>query len=124
MKSDEIRSYGPGKFRTIVDQYVYMMSLDGADEDVGESCNGGTWYGKMTDLAGFSPDIDFPELNSAERLLLCDSVGAIVSENDLGFVEVQYYTNSNEFERAWMDIVDSQYYEKDEYVGDGYDSHD
>jgi hypothetical protein len=42
-----IRPYGPGKFSTVLDSYVYQVTLDGAcDEETGNT-NGGSWYGLM-----------------------------------------------------------------------------
>lgn len=41
-----IRSYGPGKFDTILDAYVYDVSLNGADDECGESDSFG-WFGMM-----------------------------------------------------------------------------
>ena len=52
---DEIRSYGPGKFSTILDSYVYSVSLDGGcDEEEGSVDECGAWYGIMGMVGRFS----------------------------------------------------------------------
>lgn len=48
MDDNTIRSYGPGKFDTILDSYVYAVSLDGGtDDEAGDVSECGAWYGLM-----------------------------------------------------------------------------
>ena len=102
-----IRSYGPGKFNTIVDSYVYAVSLDdGCDDEVGESDSFG-WYGLMRHGSTIFRDHDpmCEPLNDAERDLLTESAGVILSEDSQGFVAVEYFDTTEELDAAWSQIV-------------------
>lgn len=116
---DTIRSYGPGKFDTILDSYVYQLSLAGCDDEAGDVAGPG-WYGL---LRGFEVDGAFSdvsasaELNEAEKDVLRSSAGAIVAEDDLGFVSVEYFETREKLDAAWQAIeqeVSSFYDEEDD----------
>lgn len=97
-----IRPYGPGKFNTILDSYVYSMSLDGTDEELGESDSFG-WYGMLT--GPITPrNAMMPKLNSAELTLLATCAGIILSENSQGFVTVEYYDDLETFNKEWTGL--------------------
>ena len=49
-----IRSYGPGKFSTVLDSYVYELSLDGGPDEEAGSVDEGGWYGFMNVGEGFA----------------------------------------------------------------------
>ena len=120
-----IRSYGPGKFDTILDSYVYALNLDGWEEEsLGES-EGFGYYGRL--LLG-QEAVDYvlkelkgafkPTLTAEEKKVLSDSAGAIVSENDQGFVGVTYYKNKKVLDKAWARL-EKDYEEFEEAAGDG-----
>jgi len=104
-----IRSYGPGKFTNVVDQYVWGLTGDGADVEAGDSQDFG-WYGlvKLTDedvervvgMAAEAKDV----LTDDEIDLLNESEGVIVSENDQGFVHVEYFDDAADLEDAWNEV--------------------
>jgi len=104
---DGIRPYGPGKFNTYIDSYVYDASLDGnLDEQCGESESTG-WYGLMVGTTGgvrpglidCVPSDVVP--TDAEDTFLRAQAGAILSENSQGFVDVEYYTDHADLMKAW-----------------------
>lgn len=106
-KADGIRGYGPGKFDTIVDSYVYDVSLSGCDEETGSVDETGRWYGLIRGHIlpdpGESP-LTGTALNDAETALLARSAGAILSEDSQGFVSVEYFTDMAKLDREWAAI--------------------
>ena len=109
--TNEIRPYGPGKFDTILDAYVYDVSLDGGcDEELGESDSFG-WYGLMRADKSFAGDVrreaernQDQDLTEGEWLLLTGTAGVILSEDSQGFVSVEYFDTQAELETAWMEL--------------------
>lgn len=102
-----IRSYGPGKFDTILDEYVYSVSLDGGpDEELGSVSENGTWYGLMRNGSTIFRDHDpmLETLNEAEQELLTSCAGVIIEEDSQGFVGVTYYDTEAEMDAAWRQI--------------------
>lgn len=101
-----IRSYGPGKFSTILDSYVYSVSLDGnTEEEIGESDCGG-WYGIMRNGSTIFRDHDplLETLNEDEQKQLTECAGVIMREDSQGFVYVTYYDDKVRLERDWIQI--------------------
>jgi len=108
MTNDIIRPYGPGKFSTILDSYVYSVSLDGGcDEEQGSVDEFGEWYGLMRNGRTIFRDHDpmLDTLNSAEQEHLTSSAGVILREDSQGFVYVTYYGTDESLEAAWSAIV-------------------
>jgi len=102
-----IRPYGPGKFNTILDSYVYSVSLDGGcDEETGDSSYG-NWYGLMRNGRTIFRDHDpmLESLNDDEREKLTSSAGVILSEDSNGFVYVEYYDSAESLNSAWQVIL-------------------
>jgi hypothetical protein len=101
-----IRPYGPGKFSTILDSYVYSVSLDGGcDEEAGDSSEG-CWYGLMRNGRTIFRDHDpmLESLNDDEREKLTSCAGVILSEDSQGFVYVTYYNTTAELDAAWRQV--------------------
>jgi len=106
---DTIRPYGPGKFNTILDSYVYSVSLDGGcDEEEGSVSESGEWFGIMRNGRTIFRDHDplLETLNTAEQERLTSSAGVILREDSNGFVSVDYYDTDEALEVAWSQIVD------------------
>ena len=102
-----IRPYGPGKFNTILDSYVYSVSLGGGcDEETGDSSYG-NWYGLMRNGRTIFRDHDpmLESLNDDERDKLTSSAGVILSEDSNGFVYVEYYDSAESLNSAWQLIL-------------------
>jgi len=107
---DKIRPYGPGKFSTILDSYVYQVSLDGGcDEEIGDVSENGYWWGLMRHGRTIFRDHDpmLETLNAAEQELLTSCAGVIINEDSNGFVSVEYYNNADSLDAVWaMTIKD------------------
>ena len=104
-----IRRYGSGKFSTILDSYVYSVSLDGGcDEEAGDVSEHGEWYGIMRNGRTIFRDHDpmLETLNTSEQEKLTSSAGVILREDSNGFVNVDYYGTDESLETAWSQIVD------------------
>ena len=108
-ETNEIRPYELTKFSTILDQYVYQVSLDGGcDEEIGSS-NWDCWYGLMRNGRTIFRDHDplLETLNQAEQEKLTSSAGVILREDSQGFVYVHYFQDEANLDAAWQDIVDT-----------------
>jgi hypothetical protein len=104
MPQDGIRAYGPGKFDTILDAYVYAVSLDGGcDDELGDVSENGRWYGVLRDGRSIFRNHDpmLETLNEAEQEMLTSSAGVILSEDSQGFVSVDYYDTPEELDAGW-----------------------
>jgi len=115
--SDTLRPYGPGKFNTILDSLVYDLSLDGGpDEETGDVSETGTWYGLLRGSVEISADVlsvAGETLTDSEKAFLSRQLGAILSENDQGFVSVEYFESAEELELSWS-VLSAEAYEADE----------
>jgi len=100
-----IRPYGPGKFFTILDAYVYSVSLDGGADEETATVNG-SWYGLMRHGQTIFKDHDpgLESLNEEEREQLTSAAGVIISENSDGFVQVSYFDEKEKLEASWAAI--------------------
>lgn len=107
MTNETIRPYGPGKFNTILDSYVYQVSLDGGcDDELGSVSENGSWYGLMRHGRTIFRDHDpmLETLNAVEQEALTSAAGVIVYENSDGFVSVDYFDTEKELDSAWDEI--------------------
>jgi hypothetical protein len=105
--ANEIRSYGPGKFNTILDAYVYGVSLDGGCDD---ELSGYGWYGLMRHGRTIFKDHDplLESLNEAEQDQLTSAAGVILHEDLQGFVYVTYYDTIEALDADW-DAIQADY---------------
>lgn len=118
-----IRSYGPGKFSTILDSHAYGVTLDGGvDEEASYPQEGSGWYGLIWIDDGFRDVVSTDAENADEALtkeeedLLDDSVAVIFFERSDGIVEVDWFETKKEAEQQWAEIlVDT---EEDEEEGE------
>ncbi len=125
----DIRPYGPGKYDTILDSYVYEeLALDQSwSEWTGESDGPGSYslihLGKNAAAAiegAVARGNDEP-LTTAEKNLIRGSKGAITREGNEGFVSVEYYASNASLDKAWAEVqehVDNFYDDEDEQVVD------
>ena len=100
--TNEIRSYGPGKFSTIIDSYAYDASLDCVEDQCGEADCGG-WYGLLTagDETGLLSMVPHGRTTLSESQFLKSQAGCILFEDSQGFVDVTYYTDRDELLADW-----------------------
>jgi hypothetical protein len=101
-----IRPYGPGKFSTVLDAYVYQVSLDGGcDAEVGSSTDVG-WWGLMRHGHTIFQDHDpfLEPLNEQEQEQLQNCAGCILTEDSQGFVYVEYFDNEKALDAKWAQV--------------------
>ena len=105
-----IRGYGPGKFSTILDSYVYALAGEGWEsESLGEAEDFG-YYG-MVDLGPEALERiekiaseEGDTLTEEEMGMIEYSWGAIYSEDSQGFVDVDYINTEANIKKAWDDL--------------------
>jgi hypothetical protein len=106
--ADEIRSYGPGKFNTILDSAVWNLAQDGVDEELADQGYG--WRGKLTTAQDsalgdeVNNNVPDPTLNPAEIEFLNLQVGAILTETTDGHVDVEYFEDAEALQLRWAEI--------------------
>lgn len=108
-----IRSYGPGKFATVLDSHAFTVTLDGgADEEATYPQEGSGWYGllwldhpgtrrRVREIAADEND----RLTAEEDQLLDESVAVIFFERSDGIVETDWYDDKEEAEEEWANIL-------------------
>jgi hypothetical protein len=109
---NDVRSYGPGKFYTILDGYVYEMTLDGGADEEASYEEGGGWYGLVSldksavaraqELAAEQND----RLTAAELEQLRTNVGVILFERTDGIVESDWFLSKKKLAAAWKRVED------------------
>jgi hypothetical protein len=125
-KEEGWRSYGPGKYDSIVDSYVHALDTEGwGDEEIGDVQDFG-WYGKMgpaepgfllgSDAVPRIAKEEKDEITMEERKELRDVIGVIIEENDQGFVGISYFTSKAKLKKAWDKIAADaeEFYEQQE----------
>lgn len=127
-KKEGIRPYGPGKFNTVIDSYIYSLSLSGFSEsvgdvsEIGEECTRVDGEGLLEEVKELADEAG-DKLTVEEKSLL-ESVatgGVILMENDQGFVDVQYIRSQKSYLAEWQaveDAVESAYATVEDYVED------
>jgi hypothetical protein len=106
-----IRSYGPGKFYTLLDSYAYELALDeGVDEEASYG-EGEDWYGLVwldndarDQIADIAVTHDGNQLSGEELDLLNDRMAVIFFERSDGTIEADWFENKKEAEEAWAEI--------------------
>lgn len=105
-----LRGYGPGKFDTMLDSFLYTLD---PDDEIGDSQELG-WFGIYRGLevheVAAAAGLDKEKLTSAEREFIEGSVGAIAGEDNQGFVSVDYFEDEEEMESRW-DEIEAEYEE-------------
>jgi len=118
-----IRRYGPGKFDTMLESYLYGME----DESIGESETFGYYalvrlenpHAVQTIIDGIEEEEG--SLTADEKALLRESAGFIWSEDSQGFVSFEWYPadDAEEMENSWQELLD----EWDEFGGGEFDEY-
>lgn len=104
-----IRSYGPGKHNTILDSYIYELTMDGGCEEMGSVDELNHFalvhLGRdgLKDVARVARE-QGGKLTLEEARLVRRSYGAIVETNDQGFVNVGYYKTKAKLDKEWKKI--------------------
>jgi hypothetical protein len=105
----ELRPYGPGKFNTMLDAYIYKLSLNGCDDETGSVDEIGEWYGLLKGIQVDGPFCDVAaaaELTDDEKQVLREhKAGCIVAADSQGFVDVTYYATRKALDKSWRQLV-------------------
>lgn len=125
MGDEGIRSYGPGKFATILDSHAYRVSGDGGTDEEASYPDGGGWFGivwindAVRDAFAEEAANENETLTKEEDALLDESVAVIFYERSDGIVEVTWYDNKREAEEEWAQVlVDTEGDEDEEEEGE------
>ena len=106
----KLRAAERGKYEGgyLIDQYVATVDVTDETGDVGEL---GAWYGLQVGggdlydaVIEAARDDMRQELTKDEKQFLAHIAGAIVEENDQGFVTVEYYEKKKELDEAWDEL--------------------
>lgn len=97
-----------GKFEggKVIDQYIYELSLEGCDEELGDITERAVWCGLLR--GNFKPNAAARrdlEMTKDEIEFLSTRAGAIVIEYEQGFIEVEYYSSETALNLAWAEIA-------------------
>jgi hypothetical protein len=98
----------PGKYEggLMIDEYVHRVSMVGCDDTAGsvqELGWAGLIRGELAPTQEFLQEFEF--LFTQEELKFLASVaGAIIEEDDQGFVSVSYFDSADKLERTWANI--------------------
>ena len=105
-----IRSYGPGKFYTLLDSFAYEMALDGGVDEEASYGEGDGWYGlvwldddSLDQIMGIAKG-EKETLTEEEEDLVDDSVAVIFFERSDGIVEADWFDEKKDAEKQWAEI--------------------
>ena len=105
--TDQIRPYGPGKFSTQVDAYLYSLAQEGLNDEF--TSKDQHWFGLLkADATTPLYDSEFEcsvELNNAEQRFLASKAGAGLDENPDGNVTVEYFDKEEDLTTYWEGIM-------------------
>lgn len=108
LENPNLRPYGPGKFNTMLDAYVYSVSLGGLADESAEV--GGSHYDLMRNGRTIFRDHDpfLETLTEDEQTYLTESAGVIMREDSDGFVAVAYYDDKDTLEADWANVLEDE----------------
>jgi len=115
-----IRSYGPGKFIKVIDEYAYEACLNQGTPDEEISHEGFGWFALLIldesarrFIREFAED-EKDELTSDEDGLLDDSEALVLHERSDGIVVVDWYDHASEAHAAWKELEEELADDEDE----------
>lgn len=124
------RSYGPGKFNSMVDSFLYAAIMDGwGGDEVGDVEGPGAYtlmLGNVLEAAEHGAELSKDTLTQAERDEIKDDNGIIMREDDQGFVSVDYYDSEATAREAWKDVENevAEFYDDEDEAEDEGDDDD
>jgi hypothetical protein len=92
----QYQKYGPGKFDSSLDEWVYERSLEGADEELGDADTFGHYS-----LVRFDAPVQVKSLTSEDQW---DFLAAIVEVASSGAVSVKTFDTLAEANQLWQEI--------------------
>lgn len=94
-----------GKFDNDLDAYIFGISLDGCDEECGDSVGGSGWYGLLAGSLADADRMDLALLSTEEQAELVRFAGAIIGEDNQGFVNVECFETETELRETWEQVL-------------------
>jgi hypothetical protein len=120
MMAAGIRSYGPGKFIKLIDEYAYEACLNQGTPDEEISHEGFGWYALLVldesarrFIREIAEDAD-DELTRDEDGLLDDSEALVLHERSDGIVVVDWYDHASEAREVWEELEEELADDEDE----------
>ena len=105
-----IRRYGPGKFSTLLDSFLYDIVLNGGEDASASYPDGGGSYALILGGPDLLPAVsDYAhersdKLTSQEANALRDTAGIILYERSDGIVQSEWYDSKSDLEISWNEI--------------------
>ena len=98
-----------GKFNTVIDGYVYSLSLDGCDNEAGDVATTNYYCTVRLGREGAKAILDEAARDSdaltlEEAKFIRSHYGAILEENNDGFVSVSYFKTKAALDKKWQTI--------------------
>lgn len=129
------RRYGSGKFRYLIDEYIYQYVLEADEHQAGDvespmGYNAAIWMREDETTREFFNDLKKAVEDGGEVLTedeaagLRDCQGIIVNEDSDGFVTVDYWRNNSEARLEWLEIERQVAEDYESQDPDAYDEHD
>lgn len=114
---DGWRSYGPGKYDSMVDSFLHTAGF--FDEETGDVEGPGFYWlmvGDILKAAQYGAKEEGDELTQEETDELRETAAVIGSEDSQGFVSVEYFDSAKEAREKWKEIEDevADFYEEEE----------
>jgi hypothetical protein len=96
-----------GKFsgQLLIDEHLYVASLDYVDDEIGDATAGDGWYGLLYHPSGAITVDPSGPLTDEEIAYLKRLVGVIVHEANDGHVTVSHYLTHSALENSWDHVV-------------------
>lgn len=103
---------GPGKFAYLVDEIAYGITMNGSDDECGNSSEGPYFSciirGAVAIAGAFADIVPAMYLRLSEEdktFIRLHPAGFILTENSDGFTEVTWYSTEKERETSWSELV-------------------
>lgn len=108
---EQIRPYGPGRFATTTDAYVYELAQEGLSDEF--TTTDGSWLGLLradAEAPLYDPAVTTTktQLNGAEQRFLLSKAGVILEESGEGAITVDYFESAEELNDAWEALKETR----------------
>lgn len=120
MSAEGIRSYGPGKFHNVIDEYVYEIVMNGFGDDSLSYEDAGGGYDLVTFDKGTADTIrkfaeeNDDELTEEEEDLIEETAAVILFTRSDGIIEATWFKSEQKAERTWAKLEEEFAGEEDE----------
>lgn len=107
--------------RTPLESYFYSLTLDGPDEEAGDVEHAGGWAGLLRGPFEITQrEVNEYELSDEDVKWVRHAQGAIVRQDNYGFIDVSYYDSRKDLDESWAAVLE----ETGDGDGEGEDGYD